>query len=291
MRNPFLNFRTTLNCRGRLINLDEPKVMGIINVTPDSFHADSRRGDVEGALRGADKMVSEGVSFLDVGGYSSRPGASDVSLQEELDRVTPIVEALHRHFSSIPISVDTFRSEVAEQALSSGASLVNDISGGVLDPEILHVAAKHEAPYILMHMKGTPSNMQVSPEYEDVVLDVMDFFIERSSLALAAGLHDVILDPGFGFGKTIEHNYQLLQGLHAFRAIGAPLLVGISRKSMVWKVLGSSPDAALNGTTALHMVALQQGASILRVHDVKEAVEVISLWKHLKESNDGQNQH
>lgn len=285
MRNPILTYKTTLNCKGYLVTLDSPKVMGIINVTPDSFYAESRKSDSDSALRGAEKMVSQGASFLDVGGYSSRPGAGNVSLQQELDRVLPVVEKLHHHFPSVPISIDTFRSDVAEQALVSGASIVNDISGGGLDPGILEVAARYGAPYILMHMQGTPADMQLSPRYEDVVLEVLDYFIQRSSRAIEAGIHDVILDPGFGFGKSLIHNYQLLQGLHAFHTLGAPVMAGISRKSMVWKALSSSAEEALNGTTALHMVALQQGAAILRVHDVKEAMETVALWKLMKESN------
>lgn len=284
MRNPLLNFRTTLNCKGLLVSLDMPRVMGIINVTPDSFHAGSRVDGVESALTTAETMVGAGATFLDVGGYSSRSGAEDISVQEELDRVIPVVEAIHRQFPSVPLSIDTFRSEVADTALTSGASIVNDISGGVIDPGILDVAARHRAPYILMHMQGTPADMQKSPHYEDVVREVMDYFIHRSATALDAGIHDIILDPGFGFGKTMTHNYQLLQGCHAYRALGYPVLVGVSRKSMIWKALNSSAAQALNGTTALHMVALQQGASVLRVHDVKEAMEVVALWNYMKDS-------
>lgn len=259
--------------------------MGILNVTPDSFHAGSRVSHREAALGMARVMVTQGADFLDIGGYSSRPGADDISIQEEMDRVLPIVERIHADFPHIPISIDTFRSPVAAAALSAGASIINDISGGVLDPEIMPLAAHQGAPYVLMHMQGTPADMQRSPFYKDVVVDIMDFFIAQSAKAHEAGIHDVILDPGFGFGKTMAHNFQLLQSLHAFRILGLPMLVGLSRKSMIWKILNVTPSEALNGTTALHMVALEQGAGILRVHDVKEAREVVRLWEFMKEHN------
>lgn len=271
----------TLNCRGLLLDLSSPQIMGIINATPDSFYAQSRVASSDQILEQASKMIAEGASILDIGGFSSRPGASDVSVQEEVDRVIPVVTLLHQHFPKTILSVDTFRSEVARDALQSGAHLINDITAFNLDASILDVVAQEQVPYVLMHMQGIPQSMQQAPHYKDVLVEIMDFFIAKVAMLRSKGIKDIVLDVGFGFGKTIEHNYQLLQNLGIYQQLDLPLLVGVSRKSMIWKTLNIHQDEALNGTTALHMVALQQGASILRVHDVKEAQQVLQLWQKL----------
>ena len=275
----------TLNCRGRLLNLSRPLVMGILNVTPDSFFDGGRHTGVEAALKQAGVMLSEGAALLDVGGASSRPGAKEVSAKEELQRVVPVIEAIVRHFPGAIVSVDTWRASVAQATVEAGASIVNDISAGGLDPALYQTVARLHVPYILMHMQGAPDTMQQNPEYGDVVTEVLDFFIRETQKLHALGVKDIVLDPGFGFGKTVEHNFQLLKNLGLFSSVtGLPVLAGISRKSMICKLLRVSPENALNGTTALHMVALQQGAGILRVHDVREAMEVIRLWEQLEQT-------
>ncbi len=272
-----------LNCRGRLLDLSEPVVMGILNTTPDSFF-DGGRFVGEGAmLAQVKKMLSEGASIIDVGGASTRPGAAEVSEQEELQRVIPVVESVKKHFPEAVISIDTWRSRVAAAAVGTGAAIVNDISAGRFDPGLFETVAALDVPYILMHMQRTPQTMQQNPRYENVTNEILDFFIEKLEKLRRLGVKDIILDPGFGFGKTVEHNFQLLKNLAVFEnVLNLPVLAGISRKSMICKVLKVNPEHALNGTTALHMAALQQGAKILRVHDVKEAVEVIRLWKALE---------
>ncbi len=270
-----------INCRGHLLSLERPILMGILNATPDSFYAQSRVASEKGLLAQAEQMLQEGATILDVGGMSSRPGAAEVSVEEELARVLPVVKLLRGHFPSAILSVDTYRATVAEAAFGAGAHLLNDISGGSLDPRLLQVVAQAHAPYVLMHMQGTPRRMQKNPQYGDLMTELLDFFIERIGQLQALGIQDILLDVGFGFGKTIAHNYELLANLSTYQALNCPLLVGVSRKSMIWKVLESSPAEALNGTTALHMIALQQGAKILRVHDVKAAQEVIRLWEQL----------
>jgi dihydropteroate synthase len=233
-------------------------------------------------LQQSEKMLREGASILDVGGASSRPGAVEVSEKEEWQRVVPVIQLLRQHFPEAILSVDTWRAGIAAASLEAGADIVNDISGGNMDKDMFGVLQQHPAPYILMHMQGQPNTMQQNPHYEDVVLEVTDFFVQKLEQLYANGVYDVILDPGFGFGKSVTHNYQLLQHLHVFKhTFGLPVLAGISRKSMICKPLGIKPESALNGTTALHMVALQQGAHILRAHDVREAMEVIQLWKQL----------
>ncbi|MBL7828667.1 MAG: dihydropteroate synthase [Saprospiraceae bacterium] len=267
---------------GRLIDLSAPVVMGILNITPDSFFDGGQHFDVDAALRQAEKMLREGAAFLDLGGASSRPGAIEVSESEELSRVIPVVETIIRTFPDVLISIDTWRARVAREAALAGASIINDISAGRMDAQLFPTVAELKLPYVLMHMQGTPSNMQKAPEYEDVVTEVLDFLITKIAELHALNIYDIILDPGFGFGKSVAHNFELLKNLHVFSTVtGLPVLAGISRKSMICKTLGIKPADALNGTTALHMVALQQGASILRAHDVKEAVEVIQLWKAL----------
>lgn len=281
-RSIMLHPATTINCKGRLLDLSEPLVMGILNVTPDSFFDGGRYTGRDEALRRVEQMLREGAAIIDLGGMSSRPGARIISEEEELERVLPVVEAVAARFPEAILSVDTIRARVAREAVEAGAHIVNDISAGRFDEDLFATVAKLQVPYVLMHMRGTPRDMQQNPEYEDVVREVLDFLIEKLGALRAAGVKDVIVDPGFGFGKTVQHNYQLLKNLHAFRITGCPVLAGISRKSMICKVLGVSPAEALNGTTALHMVALQQGASILRAHDVAEARQVIRLWQEFK---------
>lgn len=272
--------QSSLNCKGRLLDLSRPIVMGILNVTPDSFFDGGKLADISAVLAQAEKMLHDGASILDVGGASSRPGAVEVSASEEMQRVIPVVELLHQNFPEALLSVDTWRGAVARSAVDAGASLVNDISGSRLDAEMFDTVSKLGVPYVLMHMQGTPGDMQKSPQYEDVVTEVLDFFIQKLEVLRRLGVKDVVLDPGFGFGKTLEHNFALLKNLHVFQnVLELPVLAGISRKSMICKPLGIKPGEALNGSTALHMVALQQGANILRVHDVREAMEVIQLWE------------
>ncbi len=272
--------QSTLNCRGRLLDLSAPVVMGILNVTPDSFFDGGRHDDPDHAFRQAEKMIREGARIIDVGGASSRPGADTVPEEEELRRVVPLVSQLAAAFPEIVVSVDTWRASVAREAAAAGAGILNDISAGCMDDNLYPEVAKSGLPYVLMHMQGTPATMQQAPVYDDVVTEVLDFFIAETGRLRTLGVTDIVLDPGFGFGKTVEHNYRLLNHLSLFSSVtGLPVLAGLSRKSMICKVLKVNPEQALNGTTALHMVALQQGAKILRVHDVKEAVEVIRLWE------------
>ncbi|MCX7636731.1 MAG: dihydropteroate synthase [Cyclobacteriaceae bacterium] len=274
----------TLNAGGRLLVLNPPVVMGILNITPDSFYASSRVQDEKALLQHAEKMLEDGAAILDVGGYSSRPGAEDISLHEELQRVVPAVQLLHRHFPDAIISVDTFRTEVAREALNEGAVIINDITGGLGDHAMAALAAERHVPYICMHMRGTPQTMMQHTDYSDLMGELLDFFHKRIAALHAAGVKDIILDPGFGFAKTPEQNFELLSRLELLHLTGKPLLVGLSRKSMIWKTLGITVDEALNGTTALHMTALLKGACILRVHDVKEAVQTIKLFNRLTEA-------
>ena len=251
--------------------------MGILNVTPDSFFSGSKYTEADALVEAAGRMLEEGATFLDVGGMSSRPGAKLISPSEELDRVLPAIESLRKAYPEAFLSIDTLRAKVATKALEAGVDLVNDISGGTFDKHMISTVAKYRAPYVIMHMQGTPDKMQKKPKYDNVVLELIDFFKERIHKCREAGVLDCIIDPGFGFGKTVEHNYQLLRNLGAFSILGAPILIGLSRKSMINNVLKTKPESALNGTTALHTLALQHGASILRVHDIKEAMEVIRL--------------
>jgi len=275
--------------RSRLLDLTRPVVMGILNVTPDSFFDGGRYTTIDDVLHQAEKMLQAGAVLLDIGGASSRPGATEITEDEELKRVLPAIEALAKHFPEALLSIDTWRGQVALSAVGAGVHLINDISAGRLDATMYPtLKAIHEdrqlgpVPYILMHMQGRPATMQQAPVYTDVVTEVLDFFIAEVGRLRALGVTDIILDPGFGFGKTVEQNYQLLRQLSTFgQVLGLPVLAGLSRKSMICKVLKVNPEHALNGTTALHIVALQQGAKILRVHDVREAVEVIRLWEML----------
>lgn len=252
--------------------------MGILNVTPDSFYTKGRNNSVHEHIDKAGEMLEQGAAIIDIGGMSTRPRAEVITEETEQDRILPVIEAVHKHFPDSFISVDTYRASAARNAVRSGACIVNDISAGEMDTEMLSAVAMLNVPYIAMHMKGTPETMQQKPEYENISAEVLDYFIRKIKQCNEAGIKDIILDPGFGFGKTIAHNYSLLKGLHIFKILERPMLAGISRKSMVYKPLNSDAEDALNGTTALHMLALQQGASILRVHDVKEARECIELF-------------
>ncbi len=259
--------------------------MGILNLTPDSFYDGGRYKNDKAILTQVDKMLNEGASFIDVGAYSSRPGADHISVEEEKSRLLPILSLLQSKYGeNILISVDTFRSEVAKEALQHGTALINDISAGRYDPGLFAAVAELNVPYILMHMQGSPKTMQQNPQYEKVVQEVLDFFIAEIGKLRALNVHDVLVDPGFGFGKTVEHNYQLLKNMHVFQMLEVPVLAGLSRKSMINKVLKIKASDALNGTTALHMVALQQGAKVLRVHDVRPAVETVKLWQQLEQT-------
>ncbi len=281
---PMLYPKKTINCEGRLISLEKPMVMGILNLTPDSFFDGGKYHGVDAALMQAEKMLREGAAFIDVGGMSSRPGAEIIGVEEELQRVLPVIEALHENFPEAIVSIDTFRAKVAHESVQAGAHLINDISAGNMDKAMFQTVAALDVPYIMMHMQGSPSTMQTAPQYENVVREVLDFFIQKTGELRQLGVKDIIIDPGFGFGKTVEHNYQLLKNMHVFQMLELPLLAGISRKSMICKVLKVKPENALNGTTALHVIALQQGAKILRAHDVKEAIQTIQLWEQLEET-------
>lgn len=276
--------QTTLNCNGQLLDISSPVVMGILNITPDSFYQGSRFNDEKGILTQAERMITEGVAVLDIGGMSSRPGAEIISAEEELERVLPVVKTLIKHFPNVILSIDTIRASIAKACFYEGASIINDISAGKYDDKMFETVAElKNAPYVLMHMKGnTPSTMQQQAQYEqDIALEVLDFLIEKVGILRGLGVKDVIVDAGFGFGKTIEHNYSLLKKMHVLKILEVPILAGLSRKTMIWKFLNITPNEALNGTSVLNMIALQQGAKILRVHDVKEAVETIKLFEQL----------
>jgi dihydropteroate synthase len=269
--------KTLLNCRGRLLDLSSPKIMGILNVTPDSFYDGGKLDSDSAFLSMAEKMLNDGAAVLDVGGMSSRPGAKEISAEEELQRVIPALLLLQKNFPETLVSIDTSRSRVAQQAVQAGASIVNDISAGRSDDQLLATVARLRVPYVLMHMSGTPSTMQQNPQYENVVAEVYEFLKKKIIELIRLGISDIVIDPGFGFGKTAEHNFMLLKNLDLFQTLGQPLLAGLSRKSMIHRVLGLRPDEALNGTTVLNTVALMKGAALLRVHDVKEAKEAIAL--------------
>lgn len=274
----------SLNCLGKLIDLSTARVMGILNVTPDSFYDGGQHSGKDKILAHVEKMLDEGATFLDIGGYSSRPNADDIPVEEEIKRVLPAIKLVLNNFPKALISVDTFRSEVAQAALDHGAALVNDISGGHADPKMLPLVAQYQVPVIMMHMKGTPKTMTTQTSYENLVEEILFYFAEQLTTARSLGINDMIIDPGFGFAKTPEQNFELLDQLGLFLTLEVPVLVGISRKSMIYRSLGGSPEEALNGTTALHMSALERGASILRVHDVKEAIECIGLYEQLKKA-------
>lgn len=271
-----------ISCKGKLIDLTTPKIMGILNLTPDSFYDGGFHNNLDAALTQTERMLHEGATFIDVGGASSKPGVSEITLNEELSRVLPVIEKIHLTFPEAIVSIDTYRSEVAKQAVQAGATMVNDISGGTLDSKMLKTVGALGVPYVAMHIQGTPQNMQKNPTYEDVLVTLRHFFSTKIAAAHKAGIHDIILDPGFGFGKTSEHNYAILNHLKSLQIEGTPILVGVSRKSMIYKLLHIDVDDALNGTTVLNTVALQHGAQILRVHDVKEAQQAVQLLEKLK---------
>ena len=274
----------TLNINGSLFDLSSPKVMGILNVTPDSFYDGGNFSNENKIIEQVRKMISEGADIIDIGGYSSRPGAKNISIKEEENRVIPVIKLISKIFKKTIISIDTFRSEIAKKALDNGASLVNDISGGELDPEMYKSVSQYKAPYIIMHMKGNPSNMQDDPKYDNVTVEIIKDLTRKIQNAEESGIIDIIIDPGFGFGKTLNQNYKLLNDLKLFKTFKRPILTGLSRKSMIYKVFKNSPKEALNGTICLNTVALINGANILRVHDVKEAKETIKLFNCLQEN-------
>lgn len=277
-RSNVFHTKLTLNCRGRVLDLSTPRVMGILNCTPDSFHDKGKHFTIDAAVIHAMQMVEQGATIIDIGGQSTRPKAKQISPDEEWSRVEPVLtEIVKRLGGNTFVSIDTFYSAVAEKAIQAGAHVINDISAGQFDPNIFNVAAKYKTPYVLMHMQGTPETMQNDPVYDDVLNEVVLFFRDKLALLHQAGVYDIVLDPGFGFGKTVEQNYTLLKHLYTFNLLGFPTLAGLSRKSMVNNVLDIKSANALNGTTALNMLALQNGASILRMHDVKEAVECVKL--------------
>ena len=271
----------TINLNGNLMDLSTPKIMGILNVTPDSFYDGGMFDSNKKILDHVEKMLSDGADIIDVGGYSSRPGAKEVKLKDEIKRVVPTIELIKKEFNETTISVDTFRSEVALQAVNSGASIINDISGGDLDPNMFNCVAELNVPYIIMHMQGNPKNMQNNPLYENVIVEIIENLSKKVFEATEAGVIDVIIDPGFGFGKTIEHNYKILRELSFFKELDCPILVGLSRKSMIYSLLEEKPENVLNGTTCLNTVSILNGANILRVHDVKEAKEIVKLTNFL----------
>jgi len=279
-----INQFKTINCGGNLLDLSDPIVMGILNLTPDSFFDGNKFSTEEKALKQVEKMLNEGASIIDVGGMSSRPGAKIINEEEELKRVLPIIQLIQKNFPKAVISVDTWRWEIAQRSVEAGATMINDISAGSLDENLWPNLSKLNVPYVLMHMQGIPKNMQTNPNYENVSLDIMDSLSAGVTKLRELGVKDIIVDPGFGFGKTIEHNFKLLKDLNEFKIIGCPLLVGLSRKSMIHKLLNILPINALNGTTASHMLAMLNGANILRVHDVSEAKECIQIFKTYRDA-------
>lgn len=277
--------QTTLNCQGQLLDLARPKIMGILNITPDSFFDGGRYQTEKALLTQVEKMLSEGADIIDIGGMSSRPGAKLIPIAEELNRVLPAVHAILKEHPKTILSIDTVRSEVAKQTIGAGAAIINDISAGTIDPEMFKIIGEINCPYILMHIQGIPENMQTSVNYDGhVVTTVLDFLIKKMGQLRALEVKDIVIDPGFGFGKTVDHNYELLKNLSSFRILEVPILVGLSRKSMIHKLLEITPETALNGTTALHFAALENNAKILRVHDVREAKETLMLWEKLKDT-------
>lgn len=272
---------TTINCKGKLIDFSTPKVMGILNITPDSFFDGGKYQNQKDILAQTEKMLNQGATFIDVGAYSSRPGADDISQEQELKRIIPVINLLIKNFPEIIISADTFRSKVAKESIETGAAIINDISGGKTDSLMFKTVANLQVPYILTHMQGTPKNMQENPTYKDVTSELISFFAEQIEKLRKLKVNDIIIDVGLGFGKTINHNYELLKNLELFKSLNAPMLIGASRKSMLYKVLKITPKQALNATTVANTIAILNGANILRVHDVKEAVETVKIVENL----------
>ena len=284
-KNTIIQSKKTINCRGMLMDLSTPKIMGILNITPDSFFPGSRTTTVEGILKRTETMLAEGADFIDIGAYSSRPGATDISVTEERERLTPAIKAILKEFPQAILSADTFRAEVARAAIGEGAHIINDISGGELDAAMFSTVAELKVPYILMHMKGTPQNMKELTDYDHIFGEILLYFSSKMQRLKELGVKDVIIDPGFGFAKTIEQNFYLLNNFERFSLLGIPVLAGLSRKSMIWKTLGIKSEDALNGTSVLNTIALTKGADILRVHDVKAALETVQLIRTIGSSN------
>ena len=269
----------SLNCKGKLVLIEKPLVMGILNITRDSFYAGSRLQNMDAILIKAGQMIAEGADILDIGGQSTRPGSERISEEEEMQKVLPVIEMLIKEFNPVILSIDTYHAGVAKGAVNAGASIVNDISGGAMDKNMLETVASLRVPYICMHMKGVPETMHYDTSYENIIKEILDFFIKKINECRLAGIKDVIIDPGFGFGKTIEHNFTLLKNLSIFKMLERPVMAGISRKSTIYKTLNTGVEDSLNGTTVLNTLALQNGADILRVHDVKEAKEAVTLFE------------
>ncbi|HRF14571.1 MAG TPA: dihydropteroate synthase [Bacteroidia bacterium] len=276
---------TSINCCGKLVNLQTPRVMGVLNLTPDSFYDGGKYNSEDAILAQVALMLNEGATFIDIGGSSSRPGSRMPSVEEEWSRTGKAITLIKQHFPEVLISVDTVYSAIARRAVDSGACMINDVSAGLIDSRMIETVAALKVPYLMMHMKGLPENMQDNPVYDDVLKEIIDFFSKQLSLCRNFGITDILIDPGFGFGKTIEHNFELLSKLNLLKIVGLPVVAGLSRKGMIWKTLDVSPAEALNGTTALNMVALMNGARILRVHDVKEAMQCIKLFNKLDAAN------
>lgn len=275
----------TINCKGKLISFETPKVMGILNCTPDSFFDGGKYNNESELLSQVEKMLVDGATFVDIGAYSSKPNASFVSEEEEISRILPVIELILKNFPEALISTDTFRSKVAEKSIEIGAAIINDISAGNLDDKMMETVAKLQIPYIMMHMKGTPQTMQSLANYDSIIKEMLFYFSEKIALARSLGINDLIVDPGFGFAKTTEQNFEVMKQLELFQILDLPLLVGISRKSMIYKTLETTAQTSLNGTTFLNTISLQKGAKILRVHDVKEVVECVKLFEALNKSN------
>ena len=286
-KDTFLNGKKTLNVKGRLLDLSTPAVMAILNLTPDSFYGDSRINSVDDAIRRAEGFLTDGAQFIDIGAYSSRPGAAEVSAEEELKRMIPVIEAITKKLPEAILSVDTFRAKVAREAVQSGAHIINDIAAGGMDEGMFDTVAQLQVPYIMMHMKGTPQTMQQHTQYEHIGLEILHYFSSKIAELKKLGVKDIVIDPGFGFSKTLEQNYQLLQQMEHLQITGLPILVGVSRKSMIYKLLACSAEEALNGTTVVNTIALLKGAGILRVHDVKPAVETIKILTLLSATSSG----
>lgn len=284
-KNTVLSNTFTINAKGKMLSFSKPLVMGVLNLTPDSFYKESRLINEKEYLQMAEQMLSEGASILDIGGQSTRPKATWLPAKEEAKRVLPVIDSILQHFPDCILSIDTFHAEVARAAVGHGAAIVNDISAGNMDSAMISTVGEMQIPYIAMHMQGTPANMQNHPQYENVVKEVLDFFIRKIEECRESGIKDIIIDPGFGFGKSMSHNYTLLKHLSVFKMPEVPLMVGLSRKSMIWRLLNITPGEALNGTTALHIFALENGANMLRVHDVKPAVEAVKLWEFYHQQN------
>ena len=281
-KDTFFSNKYNMNCEGKLIDLSTPKIMGVLNVTPDSFFDGGQNNSISTALKQVEKMMNEGATFIDVGGYSSRPNASDVSIENEIRRTSPIISSIKKQFPSALISIDTFRSEVAKEAINSGACIINDISAGKLDDKMFEFIANVKKPYIVMHMRGNPQNMQSKTSYSNVANEVIKELSQTTKTLALKGVNDVIIDPGFGFSKTLNQNYMLLNNLESLQILERPILVGVSRKSMIYNLLKNKPENALNGTTAINTIALLKGANILRVHDVKEAFEITQIINAMK---------